>query len=124
LDHGADNTGGESESQRSGGTLRVLCKASEVAADQPIKAELDGFAYAVFRLGESYFITADLCTHGPGCLSEGYIEGEEVECPFHQGRFHIPSGKPTLSPCTEAIRTWTAHLIDGDICIDPAEGAA
>lgn len=124
MDHGADNAGSGSEGQRSAGSLRVLCKASEVAADQPVRAELDGFAYAVFRLGESYFVMADLCTHGPGCLSEGYIDGEEVECPFHQGRFHIPSGQPTLPPCTEAMRTWTVHVVDGDICIDPTEGAA
>jgi nitrite reductase/ring-hydroxylating ferredoxin subunit len=31
---------------------------------------------------------------------EGFVDGEEVECPFHQGRFHIPTGHPSAPPCT------------------------
>jgi nitrite reductase/ring-hydroxylating ferredoxin subunit len=45
----------------------------------------------------------------------------EIECPFHQGRFDIRTGQPTGAPCTEALRVWTVHVIDGRICIDPAE---
>jgi nitrite reductase/ring-hydroxylating ferredoxin subunit len=117
-----NTTSAEDGNEQAKRPLRVLCKASEVLPDQPARAEIDGFAYAVFCVDGSYFVTADLCTHGPGCLSEGYVDGDEVECPFHGGRFHLASGQPTAPPCTEAIRTWTAHLVDGDICIDPAEG--
>src|SRR6185437_10843090 len=101
--------------------LLALCGVDEVNAEEPLRVEIDGFAYAVYRLGEKYFVTADQCTHGPGLLSEGAVIGEEIECPFHQGRFHIPSGAPTLPPCTEPVRVWTAHLCDGRICIDPDE---
>jgi hypothetical protein len=27
----------------------------------------------------------------------------------------------SLAPCTEALRVWTVHLVDGKICIDPEE---
>jgi nitrite reductase/ring-hydroxylating ferredoxin subunit len=106
---------------REEGTLSVLCDAAAVAADVPALAELAGVRYAVFRIDGRYYVTHDHCTHGPGSLSEGMVEGEEVECPFHQGRFHIPTGRPTAPPCTEAVRVFTAHLIDGRICIDPRE---
>ena len=85
------------------------------------RAELDGEAYAVFKLGAAYYVLADACTHGPGQLSEGTVIGEEVECPFHQGRFNIKTGQPVLPPCTEAVRSWTASVVDGRVCIDPAE---
>jgi nitrite reductase/ring-hydroxylating ferredoxin subunit len=101
--------------------LLRLCGVSEVAADEPRRVEIDGFAYAIFKLGERYFVTADQCTHGPGFLAEGAVIGEEVECPFHQGRFHIPTGAPTLPPCTEPVRVWTVQIRDGQIFIDPTE---
>jgi anthranilate 1,2-dioxygenase ferredoxin subunit len=51
-------------------------------------------------------------------LAEGWVEGDEVECPFHQGRFHIPGGQPTAPPCTVPLRIWKVKLIEGDIWID------
>lgn len=101
--------------------LRSLCDASEALPEQPVRAEVDGAAYAVFNLDGAYYVTQDVCTHGPGLLSEGTVLGDEVECPFHQGRFNVRTGAPTLPPCTEAVRVWTAHVIDGRICIDPSE---
>ena len=101
--------------------LAVLCDATAVAPDAPALAERDGARYAVFAVAGRYYVTQDACTHGPGSLAEGFVEGEEVECPFHQGRFHIPTGRPSAAPCTVALRVWTAHLVDGKICIDPEE---
>jgi ethylbenzene dioxygenase ferredoxin component len=101
--------------------LTVLCRRDEVSADTPLRVEKDGVAYAVFVVGNSFYVTQDACTHGPGLLSEGYLDGEEIECPFHQGRFHIPSGRPAAPPCTEALRVWPAQAIDGRVCIDPSQ---
>jgi len=106
-------------SERDG--LMRLCGASEATEDAPLRVERGGKVYAVFRLASGYFVTADACTHGPGSLSEGTVLGEEIECPFHQGRYHIPSGNPTGPPCTVSIRCWTAHVIGGQIMIDPNE---
>lgn len=99
----------------------VLCEAAQVAQDMPLRCEFNGIAYAVFLLGDRYYVISDTCTHGPGSLSEGYIDGCEVECPFHQGRFDIITGAVRATPCTVPVRTWTAHLVDGRIEIDPDE---
>lgn len=101
--------------------LVALCDATEVPTGQPASIEYHGFAYAIFNLEGRFYVTQEHCTHGPGLLSEGEVVGDEIECPFHQGRFHIPSGEPAFPPCTERLRVWTAHLLDGRICIDPSE---
>jgi len=101
--------------------LRPLCAAASVTAAAPRLAELDGTAYAVFKLDGVYYVLEDACTHGPGQLSEGAVIGEEVECPFHQGRFNIKTGQAVLPPCTEAVRAWKAVVMDGSVCIDPDE---
>ena len=95
-----------------------LCDISEVRPDSPLKVEASGELLAVFQLGESYFVTQDLCTHGPGSLSEGYVDGDEIECPFHQGRFCIRTGRPTAAPCTVPLKTWPVVVRAGKICID------
>ena len=103
-----------------GAALAKLCDLDELDEDQPLRAEIDGFSYAVFKVGEMVFVTADLCSHGPGFLSDGYVEDCQVECPFHQGRFDIRTGMPTAPPCEVPIQTWTPVVEDGVVFIDPA----
>lgn len=103
--------------------LTALCDAAAVALDAPALADCDGARYAVFLVAGRYYVTQDACTHGPGSLADGFVDGEEVECPFHQGRFHIPTGRPRAAPCTVPLRVWRARLVDGKICIDPHEAA-
>ncbi|HXA25472.1 MAG TPA: non-heme iron oxygenase ferredoxin subunit [Acetobacteraceae bacterium] len=98
--------------------LTVLCDAADVDADTPVRVEASGTVFAVFCIGGRHYVTQDACTHGPGSLAEGFVDGEEIECPFHQGRFHVPTGRPSAPPCTVPLRNWEAHLIDGKVCID------
>ena len=101
--------------------LLALCAADTVEQDTPLLVRTPSMDYAVFRLADALYVTADLCTHGPGSLSEGYVEGCEVECPFHQGKFDFRTGLPTAPPCDTALRIWTPILIDGQLCIYPNE---
>ena len=103
---------------RMGTGLIRLCAARMVGNDAPVRVEHDGRAFAIFTVNGQYFVTQDECTHGPGSLAEGWVEGEEVECPFHQGRFHIPTGQPAAPPCTVPLRVWPVRLIDEHIWID------
>jgi nitrite reductase/ring-hydroxylating ferredoxin subunit len=96
-----------------------LCSADSVGPDAPLLVERGEDMYAVFQVGAAYFVIADRCSHGPGSLSEGYVEGHEVECPFHQGRFDIRTGCPTGAPCTVPVATWEVRVDDGAIWIQP-----
>ncbi len=102
-------------------SLVALCNASEVAPGCVLRAEASDRTYAVFNVDGNYYVTQDECTHGPGLLSEGYVLDDEIECPFHQGRFHIASGRATFAPATEPLKVWTAQVVEGRVCIDPAE---
>lgn len=101
--------------------LVALCDAAEVTPDTPVRVVVRDVAYAVFNLDGHFYATQDQCTHGPGSLAEGFLMGAEIECPFHQGRFDVRTGRATAAPCTQALRIWTVHCIDGRLCIDPAE---
>ena len=104
-------------------TLLDLCETSEVPEGAAIKVEKEGLILAVFNLGGRYFVTDDTCTHGPGSLSEGEIDGEVVECNFHNGAFHIPTGRVEAPPCMVPLRTYAVSVADGKVCIAPPAGA-
>jgi nitrite reductase/ring-hydroxylating ferredoxin subunit len=98
--------------------LTRLCALDDLSEDEPLCAKVDGVGYAVFKVGELAFVTADRCTHGPGYLSEGYVEGFEVECPFHQGKFDFRTGQPTEAPCEIPLATWSPVIEGGAVYID------
>lgn len=90
-----------------------LCKRSEVACGKAIRIEREGLTLAVFNIDGEIYVTDDACTHGPGSLSEGFIEGDVVECDFHSGAFNIRTGEVVTPPCMVPIKTYRT-LTDGD----------
>ena len=99
--------------------LLDLCSTFEVPDGGAIKVEKEGLILAVFNLGGRFYVTDDACTHGPGSLSEGDVEGEVVECNFHNGAFHIPSGRVEAPPCMVPLRTYCVQVVDGKVFIEP-----
>ena len=95
-----------------------LCATNEVAAGTALKIEIEDLALAVFNLDGEFFVTDDLCTHGPGSLSEGYIDGDVVECNFHNGQFNIRTGEVVLPPCMIPMKTYPTTAEDGKVYIE------
>ena len=95
-----------------------VCATSDVPDGGAIKVEKEGLVLAVFNLGGRFFVTDDACTHGPGSLSEGDIDGDVVECNFHNGAFHIPSGRVEAPPCMVPLRTYAVQVVDGKVLIE------
>jgi nitrite reductase/ring-hydroxylating ferredoxin subunit len=104
------------------GTLLSLCAVDEVPEGGALKVERDGLILAVFNLGNRYYVTDDACTHGPGSLSEGEIDGDVIECNFHNGAFNIVTGEVVAPPCMVPLRTYPAQVVDGQVCIDTPGG--
>src|SRR5207244_7511982 len=100
-------------------TLLDLCSTAEVPEGGAVKVERDGLVLAIFNLGGRFFVTDDACTHGPGSLSEGEDDGEIVECNFHNGAFHILTGRVEAPPCMVPLRTYQVSVLNGQVCIEP-----
>ena len=80
-----------------------------------ISVLVQGRDIALFRIGDAVYATDNLCTHGHARLCDGFIEGHEIECPLHQGRFDLRSGQPTCAPATEAIKTYPVRIEGGRV---------
>ena len=99
--------------------IRVeLCKAAEIAPGNALKVEAQGLTLAVFNLDGEFFVTDDACTHGPGSLSDGYIDGDVIECNFHNGQFNIKTGEVVSPPCMVPVKTYRTVVQDGKVFIE------
>jgi len=95
-----------------------LCAVDDVAPGTALKVEADDLVVAVFNLDGRFYVTDDACTHGPGSLSEGFIEDDVVECNFHNGQFNIRTGEVVSPPCMLPVRTYPTVVEDGSIYIE------
>jgi nitrite reductase/ring-hydroxylating ferredoxin subunit len=95
-----------------------LCSTAEVAPGNALRVETAGLALAVFNVDGEFYVTDDACTHGPGLLSEGFIEGEVVECNFHNGQFNIKTGEVVAPPCMIPIKTYKTVVANGRVLIE------
>jgi len=97
-------------------TWTRVCEIDEIPEDMGFKLEIGGRdAVAAFRVGDEFFVVADRCTHGAASLAEGFIEGFEIECPFHGGKFDLRTGEPAAFPCVQPIAVFPTRVEDGQL---------
>lgn len=82
------------------------------------RVEIDGHAYALFKIKEEVYALDDICSHEYSRLSEGEIWDDEVYCPKHGSRFEIKSGRVRSFPATEPVNTYPVKVEDQQIYID------
>jgi len=87
----------------------------EVPQDDVIGMIIAGRDLALYNAGGEIFATDNTCTHGHARLCEGFLDGHEIECPLHQGKFDVRTGQPTCAPVTEAIRSYPVKIEGGRV---------
>ncbi|RRH81585.1 non-heme iron oxygenase ferredoxin subunit [Variovorax beijingensis] len=87
----------------------------EVPADDVVGMQVGGREIALYNVDGRIYATDNVCTHGHARLCEGFLEGHEIECPLHQGKFDVRNGKPTCAPVTEAIRSYPVRIDAGRV---------
>jgi naphthalene 1,2-dioxygenase system ferredoxin subunit len=89
----------------------------DVPADDVIGILVAGRDIALYNAGGEIFATDNICTHGHARLCEGFLEGHEIECPLHQGKFDVRTGQPSCAPVTEAIRGYPVRIEGGRVLL-------
>ena len=95
-----------------------VANATDVAPGNMIQVDVNGELIALYNIGGAYYATSDLCTHAEVFLSNGYIDGENVECPYHHAVFHIPTGKVLREPARRDLKTYPVRQENGAIYIE------
>ena len=89
----------------------------EVPAEDVIGKVVAGREIALYSVDGGIYATDNLCTHGHARLCEGFLDGHEIECPLHQGSFHIPTGKCLKPPARLDLKTYPIRIEGGHIYV-------
>lgn len=92
---------------------RIACRHRDVKDGEPQTVKLDGVSIGVYRVGDAFHAVHDVCTHEFALLSQGYQEGDVIECPLHQARFNVVTGK-CLGPLAKTDLAVFPVKLDGD----------
>ena len=94
-------------------TWQRLCRIDEIPSDDVLPLEVGGRPLAVCAVEGGYFAFHDRCTHEDVSLSNGFLEGCEIECPLHGSRFDLRSGKCLSPPATDDLRVYATKVEEG-----------
>ena len=89
--------------------------ADDLPAGDVVGVNVAGRDIALYTVGEAVYATDSVCTHGAARLCDGFLEGHEIECPLHQGRFDVRDGKPLCAPVIEPLRSYPVKLEGGRV---------
>jgi naphthalene 1,2-dioxygenase ferredoxin component len=88
---------------------------SDLAEGDVIGVEIAGRSLALYDADGAIFATDNICTHAYARLSDGWLDGELIECPLHAARFDIRTGKVLDPPATVDLKTYPVRVVDGEI---------
>jgi len=59
---------------------------------------VDGQEIAVFNVNGTFHALSGRCPHRGGPLGEGFLDGSQVSCPWHNYTFDVTTGTNVVSP--------------------------
>lgn len=96
----------------------AVVSVDEVPEDDVLGVKVQGQPIALYKIDGEIYATHNICTHGQALLSDGFVENGEIECPLHQGRFCIKTGKAKSAPLSKDIKVYATALRDGQVYIN------
>ena len=92
----------------------IACATDDIDEEDLIRFDHDDKTFCIYNTPKGFFASDGMCTHEDEYLELGMV----IECPLHQGRFDIPTGKALSAPVCIDLKTWPLKIEDGDIYIN------
>lgn len=87
----------------------------DLAEDHPTRVMADGSPVLLVRRQGQIFGLAETCSHLGGPLSEGKLDGDSIQCPWHGSRFSLETGEVLDGPAVHPQTCVEARVHDGKI---------
>jgi len=99
-------------------TWHYVTTCGKVLPDSPVAFNAGDTAVALFKVGDAFYATDNVCPHAYALLTDGFVEGDKVECPLHGAMFHIPSGRCLAAPAESDLKTYPIKIEGDSIYVD------
>jgi nitrite reductase (NADH) small subunit/3-phenylpropionate/trans-cinnamate dioxygenase ferredoxin subunit len=93
--------------------VRVLAVDS-LPPGQATEVTVNGESVALFNVGGVFHALSNRCPHRGGPLGQGFVDGAEVSCPWHNWTFDVTTGENTTDSAMRvsrhAVKIQDAHV--------------
>jgi 3-phenylpropionate/trans-cinnamate dioxygenase ferredoxin subunit len=96
-----------------------VAAVDEIPPGGRLSIMLDDRGILLLRVGDDFYAIEDICTHDGQPLTDGPVNGKEIQCPRHGARFDITNGRPLCMPAVEPVATFAVKVVDGEVFIGP-----
>jgi len=97
----------------------TVAQLADIGEGEVLGVEIGDNSIALYNLDGEIFATDNICTHAFAMLSDGWLDGDCIECPLHAGRFDVRTGKALGPPVDEDIKVYSARVVGNDIQVKP-----
>ena len=96
-----------------------VCALDDLEEEDVMRVDHGDISLIVIHGPDGRFYATDgYCTHERQHLSEGIVDGFEIECPLHFGAFDYRSGDPVTPPVCVALRTYPVAVEGDDVFVE------
>jgi len=101
----------------------LVGKTSDVPPGAVRTFSVNGKSVAVCNVDGTFYAIEDVCTHDGGELGEGYLEGDQIECPRHGARFDVKTGRALTLPAVMPVRSYAVEVAGDEIRVSLEAGS-
>jgi len=96
----------------------IASALDDVCEGIPRPVTVEGHHIALYRFGAEVRAVGDLCPHQKDVrLSEGYLDGDTIECPMHQSCFSVRTGEVLSPPARENLPVFEVRIESGQVLV-------
>lgn len=104
------------EEPEPGTTVEVpVCRLDDLPQGTARHVKIGKNDIAVVRVGDEVYALSNVCRHAFAPLSEGFVDGHQLVCPWHGWRYDVRNG--TTDHPNADVRTYPAVVRDGEVLI-------
>lgn len=93
-----------------------VLSVAELPPGRAAEVQVGDRAVALFNVGGNFFALTNLCPHRGGPLGQGFLEGKEVSCPWHNYTFDVTTGENVVSADLKVER-YDVKVEDGRVFV-------
>jgi MocE subfamily Rieske [2Fe-2S] domain protein len=99
----------------------AVCDAARLGREDVLRFDHGRKTYAICRDAAGVLFAVDgICTHGNTHLCDGLVQGRLLECPKHNGRYHLADGSPARVPVSRGLCTYPVEDRGGRLYLNLA----
>ncbi|TSC76205.1 MAG: dioxygenase ferredoxin subunit [Parcubacteria group bacterium Gr01-1014_31] len=92
-------------------------QAGELPSGQCRAYATGGMTVMVYHLADTFYATQGLCSHEDMPLEGGEIKENVIQCPFHDSRFNIRTGKVLSGPAERGLKIFPVTVDGGTVTV-------